>query len=173
MKFYFNFLFLLFYSCNSFAQQPAYFLFGEKEFEGIDIYSLLQDNEFNYWIATEQGIIKHDGYSFTSIECDKMKSTSIFSFVKDKIGNIYCNNLNHQIFKISKGKCELFFEIPEKGKGADIYLLTNSFNELIIVSKEAYAFTSTGKKITSTESFKHGYLGFPFLNISLKSPELQ
>ena len=163
MKFFFGFLFLLFYSCNSFAQQPAFFLFGEKEFEGVDIYNLIQDDEFNYWIATEQGIMKHDGYSFKSVECDKMKSTSIFNFVKDKLGTIYCHNLNHQIFKIYGGKCELFFEIPEEGKGADIYLLTTNLNELIIVSKEAYVFSSTGKKITSSENINHGYLGFPFL----------
>ncbi len=107
--------------------------------------------------------MKHDGYSFKSVECDKMKSTSIFNFVKDKLGTIYCHNLNHQIFKISGGKCELFFEIPEEGKGADIYLLTTNLNELIIVSKEAYVFSSTGKKITSSENINHGYLGFPFL----------
>jgi hypothetical protein len=103
MKFLFHLLF--FFGCTfvSLAQQPAYFLFGEKEFEGIDIYSVIQDNQYNYWIATEQGIVKHDSYSFKTIDCDQMKSSSIFNFVKDKLGYIYWNNLNLQIFKISRG----------------------------------------------------------------------
>lgn len=145
------------------GQQPAYFLFGEKEFEGIDIYNLIQDNEYNYWFATDQGIIKHDGYSFKSVECPEMKSSSVFNFVKDKQGTIYCHNLNHQIFQIANGKCKLFFEIPERGRGADIYLITTSNNELIIASNEAYVLNSKGKKIVSTEKIKHNYLGLPYV----------
>lgn len=145
------------------GQQPAYFLFGEKEFEGIDIYNLIQDDEYNYWFATDQGIIKHDGYSYKNVECPEMKSSSVFNFVKDKQGTIYCHNLNHQIFRIVNGKCELFFEIPEIGKGADLYLKTTSQNELIIVSKEVYVLNAKGKSIASTEKIKHNYLGLPYI----------
>lgn len=145
------------------GQQPSYFLFGEKEFEGIDIYNLIQDNEYNYWFATDQGIIKHDGYSFKNVECPEMKSSSVFNFVKDKQGTIYCHNLNHQIFRIENGKCELFFEIPEIGKGSDIYLKTTFRNELIIVSKKVYVLNSEGKRVASTEKIKHNYLGLPYI----------
>ena len=124
---------------------------------------MIQDNDYNYWFATDQGIIKHDGYSFKSVECNSMKSNVVFNFIKDKNGVIYCHNLNHQIFKIEKGNCTLFFEIPEKGRGADIYLATTNENELIIVSKEAYAIDSNGKIISSTEKIKHNYIGQPFL----------
>jgi hypothetical protein len=57
----------------------------------------------------------------------------------------------------------LFFEIPEMGKGADMYMITTIKNELIVMSKEAYAFDSSGKLITTTEKTSHNYLGFPFL----------
>jgi ligand-binding sensor domain-containing protein len=163
MKWIFGLLFLLINAFNTVGQQPAYFIFGEKEFEGIDIYNLIQDNDYNYWFATDQGIIKHDGYSFKSIECNSMKSNVVFNFIKDKKGVIYCHNLNHQIFKIEKGNCSLFFEIPEKGSGADIYLATSNKDELIVVSKEAYAINSKGKIISSTEKIKHNYIGQPFL----------
>lgn len=114
------------------AQQSAYFIFGEKEFEGVDIYDLIQDNENNYWFATDQGLIKHDGYSFENIECDEMKGGAVFGFVKSANGVIYCHNLNHQIFAIDSGKCSLFFEIPDKG--LDISLLTTPDNQLFINS---------------------------------------
>ena len=163
VKWIYSFLFVFVNAFNIFGQQPAYFLFGEKEFDGVDIYNLIQDNDYNYWFATDQGIIKHDGYSFKSIECNSMKSNVVFNFIKDKNGIIYCHNLNHQIFKIEKGNCTLFFEIPEKGRGADIYLATTNENEVIIVSKEAYAINTKGKIISSTEKIKHNYIGQPFL----------
>lgn len=157
------YLLLILLPCSILAQQPSYFLVGEKEFEGIDIYNVIQDNANNYWFATDQGIIKHDGYSFKSVECSEMKSSSVFNFVKDKKGTVYCNNLNHQIFRIKNGVLELFFEIPDKGKGADIYLITTTKEELIIVSKEVYAIDSKGKITGSTEGIEHSYLGPPFL----------
>ncbi len=163
MNWIYSLLLFCFLAFNLIGQQPAYFLFGEKEFDGVDIYNLIQDDDYNYWFATDQGIIKHDGYSFKSVECNSMKSNVVFNFIKDKEGNIYCHNLNHQIFKIKKGNCSLLFEIPEKGRGTDIYLLTSSNEELIVVSKEAYAINSLGKIISSTEKIKHNYIGQPFL----------
>lgn len=130
-------LLLFFASLFSFGQQSAYFLFGEKEFDGVDIYDLIQDDKSNYWFATDQGLIKHDGYSFEFIECEEMKGGSVYGFVKDGQGTIYCHNLNHQVFAIKDDKCSLLFEIPDKG--VDVSLVTTKSNELVVCSsKNAY-----------------------------------
>ena len=91
---------LFFINQLSFSQQPAYFILGEKEFEGIQIYDVIQDNENTYWFATDQGFFKYDNYTFEQLTCKDMKGTSAFGFVKNNKGIIYCYNLNKQIIKI-------------------------------------------------------------------------
>jgi len=145
------FFFLIYVNCFSFGQQSAYFLFGEKEFEGVDIYDVIQDNENNYWLATDQGLIKHDGYSFETIECDDMKGTSVYGFVKSNDGTIYCHNLNHQVFAVKDNKCSLIFDVPDKGM--DISMITTNDNKLIVCSsKEAYIVDQAkGKSLNITK----------------------
>ena len=96
---------LILFSDFGFGQQPSYFRFAEKELEGIDIYDVIQDKEQNYCFATDQGIFMHDGYSFTKIECDAISGGSVFHFVMNAEGVIYCHNLNKQIFQLKKGTC--------------------------------------------------------------------
>ena len=43
-----------------FAQQPAYFILGEEQFRGIQVYDVIQDKEQNYWFATNEGIYYYD-----------------------------------------------------------------------------------------------------------------
>ncbi len=137
-----------------FGQQSAYFLFGEKEFEGVDIYDVIQDNEHNYWFATDQGLIMHDGYSFEHIECDDMKGGSVFGFVKSNDGTIYCHNLNHQVFAITGSKCSLIFEVPNRG--IDLSLLTTEENQLIIcTSREAYLINQKKNKSLNLEKGRY------------------
>ena len=88
------------------AQQPAYFIFGQEKFEGIDIYNIIQDLEHNYWFATNQGLYVHDGYNFERVESDKMKASSVFNFVMDSKGVIYCCNLANRYLKL-KMECAL------------------------------------------------------------------
>ena len=78
-------LFILF-ALNGGAQQPAWFLLGEEQFKGIQIYDVIQDRELNYWFATDEGIYKFDSYSFARIECPGTKGLSVFGFVKNDLG---------------------------------------------------------------------------------------
>lgn len=134
MRFVTTLLFLILTSI-CIAQQPAYFKFAEKEFRGVNIYDIIQDDEHNYWFATNQGILKHDGYSFLSISCDAMKSESVFGFVKDRLGNLYCFNLQHQILRIKDDIVELYYEIPESMRFHETDITIDSKNHLVIMSK--------------------------------------
>lgn len=143
------------------AQQPSYFLFGEKEFEGVDIYDVIQDQQKNYVIATDNGILFHDGYSFEKIDCDEMTNNNVFNFVKDKKGNIYCNNLNYQIFKITNGVCKLFAVTPELSRKFDLTLTVNDANQLVVASGDVFVYSEEGKLLKNTH-IKQTYLSDPF-----------
>ncbi len=146
---------------SSKAQQPAYFLFAEEQFEGIDIYSMIQDRDHNYWFATDEGIYKHDGYTFSKIECDEMKGGSVYNFVINKNGVIYCVNLNQQVFQIKNGVCTLVFEIPDTGN--DMSLLITTTNQLFIsTSRNSYLLSENNQLIQATHFKNHCYIGHPF-----------
>lgn len=149
-------------SLKSFSQQPAYFLFAQDQFEGIDIYSLIQDHDHNYWFATDQGIYFHDGYTFEKVEHPKMRANSVFNFVINSKGDIFCSNLNQQVFRLRNKKCDLIFNIPDKG--SEVNLLVNNEDELYIsTSKKAYVLNASNVLIHTPVIIEHTMLGAPFL----------
>ncbi len=127
---------LLFLFCllSAYGQQLTYSLFDENQFKGLDIYDVIQDNEKNYILATDQGVLFHDGYSYQQISCKEMKGASVFGFTKDSKGVIYCFNLHHQIFRIAKGEISLFHQINEDLKHHNMWLSTDSQDNLLIQS---------------------------------------
>ncbi|MBL1280548.1 MAG: histidine kinase [Fluviicola sp.] len=152
------FTFLIFSSVS--AQQPAYFMFAADEFEGVEIYDVIQDNDRNYWFATDQGLYKHNGYTFERVFCSKMKSTSVFDFVINKVGVIYCHNLNQQVFEIKNSICRLVFTIPDKGN--DISLHITNQNDLVISSSRNMYVMNKKDEIYSSDLKEDAYLGVPF-----------
>lgn len=145
-----------------FAQQPAYFFLGENEFEGIQIYDVIQDNDLNYWFATDQGFYKYNSYSFEKVDCAEMKGLSAFGFVKNQNGIIFCYNLNSQIIKIENSFCSIFYELKDNERSSDVYLSITTNNSLLVLSKTALLFDITGKKI-NTVFVPPNYYGFPFV----------
>ena len=128
------FIVLILFVHNVSAQHPTYYIFAEQQLKGVDVYDVIQDEELNYWFATDQGIIKHDGYSFEKTSCPNMKGASVFGFVKDRKGIIYCFNLHQQIFRIIDAKIELYAQIPEEMEHHEISLLIDHDDNLLIQS---------------------------------------
>jgi hypothetical protein len=104
------------------AQEPKYFSFGFEQFNGTDIYDAIQDDEGNYYFASNHGLFLHDGYSFAKLSSPEMKSLSLFNLRKDQQGNIYCYNLKNQLFQIRDKKINLFYEIPKAEQHRYLYL---------------------------------------------------
>ena len=145
-----------------YAQQPAYFMFGQDQFEGVAIYSIIQDHKHNYYFATNHGLYIHDGYNFEKVACEKMKSHSVFNFVIDSKGVIYCTNLNQQVFKIENGICSLIFEIPDNG--IHLNLIINKEDELYIsTSRKVYVLNEQHKLVYSPKIKSDIMFGPPFL----------
>ena len=133
---------LFVFSTIATAQQPAHFSIGEEELEGLEIYSTLKDDQNNIWLATGQGLYKFDGYQFTLIHSDINISPSLFGLVNDKKGNIYCHNLNGQIFKIVDNQLKLFFTLPDS-------IILSMMDMCIGKDNELYC---SGKKIAQIDT---------------------
>jgi hypothetical protein len=142
------------------AQQPAFFVLGEDQFRGIQIYDVIQDFENNYWFATNEGIYCYNYSSFEKIECHQAKSNSAFNFVIDKNGIIYCHNLNNQVFQIKDKRCTLFYELLEDEVSSDVSLALAQDGNILVGAKKVIVLSSKGKVVQRSELVHH-YLGPP------------
>ena len=142
------------------AQQPSHFFLGALEFEGVQIYDVIQDKAFNYWFSTDEGFYKYDGYEFSNVECEGMKGLSAFGFVITKKGVIFCNNLNNQIIKIEDGKCSIFYELNEAERTNDYHVSVTHNDEIIIWAKSFIVLNSKGEKLISSP--KKEYCAYSF-----------
>lgn len=133
---------LLIFSCilstNVLAQQPSFIRAGEAFFKDKDIYSLIQGDDQTIWISTNLGLIQYDGYQFKTYTNTQAKSNALFNLQKDYHGQIYCYNLNGQIFRIENDSLYLHYEIPDS-------LISNQFeysfddqNRLFIAAKSFF-----------------------------------
>lgn len=162
MKFFLGFvLFIIFSTTNSFAQQPAYFVLAEEQFRGIQIYDIIQDNNQNYWISTSEGLYRYDFYKYEKVECDQSKNTSVFNLVSNKKGEIFCNNLSNQIFRIKNDSLILFYELSNSESRPDISIAFGDDGNLLIGAKEIMVLNEQGKVI-NRYNVSGVYIGPPF-----------
>jgi len=146
---------------NLYSQQPAYFVFGEEQFRGVQIYDVIQDKELNYWFATNEGIYYFDYYHYNKIECDEAKGSSVFNFTINNDGTIYCHNLNNQIFEIKEKVCSLFYELKPNESSSDISLCITDDDNLIIGAKQILVLNKNAKKVAQYSASNH-YIGQAF-----------
>jgi hypothetical protein len=143
------------------AQQPAYFMLGEEEFDGVQIYDVIQDLQSHYWFATDEGLVKHDGYTFEHTPCKDMGGGSVFGFVMDQSGTIFCHTLNHQILKIQNGECSIAYELKEEERAPDVHLCITPENALLVVARKALLIQPDGRLVRNP-ALRSYYYGAPF-----------
>ncbi len=157
--------FILFAFTYTYSQQPAFSILGENQFKGVQVYDVVQDHDLNYWFATNEGLFRFDHYNYQKIDCKDAKSTSVFDFVVNSKGTIYCHNLNNQIFQIKDNEYSLLYELEPDEVCPDISLIINDKDHLLIGSKKIIELSEDGsiiKRITRSD----GYLGLPFADIN-------
>ena len=159
-KFFFAFLLLNIPLLS--AQQPSYFTIGKEQFEGVQIYDVIQDKKHNYWFATDQGFYKYDCHTFEKVDCEDMKGLSAFGFVINKTGIIFCHNLNHQILKIENGLCSVFYELSASERSSDMSLAITEENNLVVIGMIPLILDIKGRKLNSLYTDYNGSYGFPF-----------
>ncbi len=95
------------------GQNPSYQHLGESELSGIDIYSILQDQNKNIWLTSNRGVIKYDGYDFKFLNADHLKALSSFGIKENSKGELFCFNLFGQILKIENDSILVHYELPD------------------------------------------------------------
>lgn len=143
------------------AQQPAFFVLGESQFKGIQIYDVIQDKDLNYLFSTNEGLYHYDYHKFTKIACTNSRGSSLFNLVSDSLGNIYGNNLNHQVFRINKCKCERFYELSDDEVCPDVSLKIGASNELLISARKVIVLDKD-EHVLNRFSTATKYWGIPF-----------
>lgn len=158
------FTFLIF---SARSQQPAFFVLGENELKGVQIYDVIQDHHKNYWIASNEGIFRYNYSSFDRISCPEARSNSAFNFVMDSKGRIYCHNLNNQVFRITNGTCKLFYELLEAEGQGDVSLAIADDGNLLISSRKIIVIDENGS-VKKRYEFPKNYIGQPFTRADKK-----
>ena len=136
-------LFLL--PLSIFAQQPSHYVLGARELQGVDIYDMLHASNGDHLLATTNGVIRFDGYRFRQVGCQDMIMSSVFNLVEDANGNIYCNNLSGQVFRIDGNGCQPLLLLPDSLLSPDYDLAVDDQNRLIISGDKLLALEPNGQ----------------------------
>jgi hypothetical protein len=147
------------------AQQPAYTILGEDQFRGIQIYDVIQDKDFDFWISTNEGVYRYNYTDYQKVDCSEAKNSAVFNFVRDKDGIIYCSNINNQIFKIQNKQLQLFYELKKEESSQDIDLAIGDDNHLLISSNQILALNSKGERVVC-KKISDNYIGQHFVTNS-------
>lgn len=116
------------------AQQPSHFMLGQEELAGKKIYSILQDKDQDYWLATNDGIIKFDGYSFKKINCKESLTSSFFHLKMDHENTVHVMNYSGQFFQIKNDSCSLRIQIPDSLMYSYIHYSFDKKNNMVITT---------------------------------------
>jgi len=118
-----------------YAQDPSYFVLGETELKNAEIYSILQTDNEQLFVATNEGLYEYRyGKMHEVPRAQEQKGTSLFNLVSNSENEVFCFNLNGQIFKIENQKLVLFFEIPKQYLSAYISMQFDNTDRLILTS---------------------------------------
>ncbi|MFT5249710.1 MAG: sensor histidine kinase YesM [bacterium] len=151
---------LIIFNFKGFTQSPTYFKIGEKEFANTDVYTVLYDENTDLiYAGTNNGLFVYKQNKFIKMDGPENQiGDSFFELKMDNSGNVFCENLNGQIFKVNQktNSYSLFYD-TEKEVG-----LSNGFWYFFLPDSELIIFTSEsiklldykGAEIISREGFK-------------------
>lgn len=91
-------------------------------FESATIYDVFQDSEANYWIGTNEGIVKFNGVSFKRFTHENY-STSSSNIKEDSDGRIWFSNFRGQLFYIENDQLKVAIEGNKEGRLIQNYVI--------------------------------------------------
>ena len=128
---------------------------GEKQLSHLHIYDVyfLEKTEQLY-IATNEGIFFYRQGKFVKMQQPEQAiGTSFFEFKTDKLGILYCKNLNGQIFKIYENKINLYYSYNRKRVKHFFNYEFTANNDLICGSQELYFIKRNKTQMLSEQIF--------------------
>ena len=147
--YFFILFFLSLLSFPSLAQDPAHFIIGEKQFANIDIYTLLYDDNIDVLYAgTNSGVYSYRQNKFIDLKSPKGQiGNSFFQLKQNSKGEVFCSNLNGQIFKIEDMELKLIYQVPADELGITFRFFFVENDEIVIVlSNQVRKIDAAGKE---------------------------
>lgn len=130
-------------ACTSvFAQAPFHYLIGEEALAGVEVYSILQDDKANMWIASDHGLFRYDGYAFHPCQGENLTDVSLFSLTKDDSGRVYCLNLSGQIFQTQADSLMLYYQIPDSLLASLMSIAIDDQGDLVVACRAMFKVSS-------------------------------
>lgn len=149
-------LFILGVSKFAFAQNPRFFKIGEDELANLEIYKIIQDQSRNFWIATNEGIIKYDGYTFKKIPGIGLLGNSVFELQLSH-SKIFCKNLSGQVIEISNDTARVYYQIPDSLMAPDFSFFFDNKQKLHILSNAFFKVNEKLKFIFSKKELNSNF----------------
>ena len=147
---------MLFYFL-SFSQDPNYFVLGSADFKNADIYSILHTKNQKLYVTTNEGLYEYKHGRMLQIEKAKeQRDVSLFGLIENSKNEVFCFNLNGQIFKIEDNALKLYFQVSKKYYQENIEMFFDDIDRLIVSSKGCLAVTESGfEVIFYSEDYKN------------------
>ncbi len=132
---YFLFFLALLSGGLAHSQEPSYTTIGENELAGISIYDIHQTADGHYWLATNEGMVRFDGYEFQSVSIEGLMPIALFGLVEDKRGRVFAHNLRGQIVIADSFGARVHYTLPDSLLLPDIGLEIDIQDRVVISAK--------------------------------------
>jgi len=142
------YLLAFFHQC-SWAQDLSFFVLGEATFKNKDIYSIHQTDQGALYVGTDQGLYAYQNYKMRALENDiQQRGTAVFNLTSNTKGEVFCSNLNGQVFKVERNRLVLIHQMSYKDIGTNVNIFIDGDNGIIVVSKSVISlnYDSTSDK---------------------------
>ena len=135
-----------------FAQQPVSVHLTEKDgLPDNEFYNVLEDSKGYIWLASNSGLYRYDGKTYTQYTNPEKRGLSVFELFEDNQGRIWCTNVSGQFFYIENNKLITFIDLKAQLKGQlGTYIIKD--NTLFVTTHSSiYLIDLSTKKIRSKE----------------------
>lgn len=150
---------ILFLTCSSIlhAQDVVYdHLYNNDQLPTAVYYDIVEDHNYNIWLASGNGLVKYDGDQFITYTNEKQRAITVFNLTLDQDGILWCNNLYGQIFYVKNDQLQLFYDArdltggqlsPFQVKEASVQLFTRS-NGIFSINRKSKLVEKISSKLT-------------------------
>ena len=133
---------------------------GEEELSTVDLYGIQQDANRNYWLASNNGILRFDGHEFKRIPCRNQIGNSVFGLTPKSTGELFCFNLSGQIIEIYNDSAQVIFQIPDSLMSAGISILFDEQDEMVVATDYIFRLGSNNEiTMYHGHSLPHSHYG--------------
>lgn len=120
-------------------QEPVSFQFSQNsELKDIYIYDILEGKNGFIWLAGRKGLYRYDGREFKKYKNLAQKGLSIFGLSEDDDENIWCSNINGQVFQVKNDSLYARYSIPKEFQAKEQLYVVHEFNNQLYVLGDSF-----------------------------------